>query len=140
MATIFGRIRDYFRGKKPKPPALPGNRGIAAGSLKKPDLERYAERVERGQEYIPVPEVEGFLYNEELLFVNSSNVGAVQYFPEDGKIMVEFLGGSAYLYSNITPEEARSFVNAQSKGGWVWDHLRVRGSRTAHRKPYLRLR
>ena len=140
MATIFGRIRDYFRGKKPKAPALPGNRGIAAGSLKKPDLERYAERVERRQEYIPANEVEDFLYNEGLLFVNSSNVGAVQYFEQDRKLMVEFLGGSAYLYSNVSLEEAKSFANAQSKGAWVWDNLRVRGSKTAHRKPYSRIR
>lgn len=118
-----------------------GHRGIAAGSLKKPDLESYRQRVIAGTTDIPASEVEAFLNNEHVLMVHSTNVHSIQYFPKTNELMVEYDGGqSAYLYKDVSPLEALQFVQAQSKGGAVWDVLRVRGSATAHRKPYTKIR
>lgn len=125
-----------------------GHRGIAVGLGKKP-VKLPSGRV-LNRQTISDDEVEAFVYDQELLFVHSSNVGAVQYFPEVEKMMVEFLGSgmkgksggktSAYLYSNVTIDEAISLAQAQSKGIWIWDNFRVRGSKTAHKKPYIKLR
>lgn len=131
---------DWFKRKKPEAPKVEGHRGIAAEDLQNPNLTAYQERLAKGKEKIPSDEVEAFLQGVEPLFVLSSNVGMVQYHPEDQKLMVEFLSGGAYLYSNVSLNEARSFATAQSKGGWVWDHLRVRGSKTAHRKPFVKIK
>jgi KTSC domain len=97
-------------------------------------------RPARPEAALPRSKVDEFLYFGEFLFVQSSNVAVAQYFPEDQKLMVEFLNGSAYLYSGVGVEEARDFAEAPSKGEWIWDHLRKRGSKWAHRKAYLRVR
>lgn len=140
MAGIFDRLRGWLRKKPaPRPKFGRGHRGVAAGNLSKPDLEGYAERLAGGHSEVAEDEVDDFLFNEVPLVVNSSNVSNVTYFPKEGKLMVQFLNGGKYMYSQISEAEAVSFVQAQSKGSWVWSNLRVRGSRTAHRKPYVRL-
>ena len=140
MAGIFDRLRGWLRKKPaPRPKFGRGHRGVAAGSREKPDLEGYAERLAQGHSEVAENEVDDFLFNEVPLVVNSSNVSNVTYFPKEGKMLVQFLGGGKYMYSQISEAEALSFVQAQSKGIWVWSYLRVRGSRTAHRKPYLRI-
>jgi hypothetical protein len=80
-----------------------------------------------------------FLFGGEYFPVYSSNVRGMMYRALDNELVVEFLNGSAYLYRSVTFSMARSALEAQSKGGWVWDHLRVRGSRTAHQVPYRRI-
>lgn len=84
--------------------------------------------------------VEAFIYEQEPLFVHSSNVGMVQFFEPDNKLLVEFLGGGTYIYSNISVQEAIQFAQAQSKGGWIWDNLRIRGSKKGHKKPFFKIR
>ena len=159
IGKITGKIRSKlnqalgFKGKPPKP-APPntrviGHRGIAAGSLQ--ERQRLAEEFYRGSGVAPYSaeeiarwqnlsgdEVYDFVNNETLLIVNSSNVASLQYFPTVQKLLVEFLNGKAYIYSDVSQAEALQFATYQSKGGAVWDLLRVRGSRTAHKKPYSR--
>lgn len=36
--------------------------------------------------------------------------------------------GPTYSYSNVTPEEFLTLYKAGSKGTWVWDNLRIRGT------------
>ena len=159
IRSVLGKIGAWLKGR-PKPPSLPsrpsipaaGHRGIAAGNL--------AERHRANEEFlegtrptgpysqeeidrwgtIGGPEAEGFILNQEPLVVNSSNVAMGQYFIEDRKLMIEYLDGSAYMYENISPEEASLFVTMQSKGSFIWDVLWVRGSKTAHRKPFVKIR
>jgi len=141
MAGIFDRLRGWLRKKPaPRPKFGRGHRGVAAGDLKNPDLAGYAERLAQGFGEILEDEVEGFLTNEQLIFVNSTNVVAFQYFPNANQMMVEYRNGGAYLYSQVTYDEAQQLINAQSKGGKIWDLFRVRGSRTAHKKPYTRIK
>lgn len=85
-------------------------------------------------------EAADFLDGGSPLFVNSSNVRLVQYFAESSQMLVEYGNGHSYLYEDVTYDEAQAFVTAPSKGEWVWDVLRVRGSKTAHRKRYTHIK
>lgn len=145
MAGLLNRLMQglsrLMRRKKPEAPKpkrrqMVGTTGIPVDS----DLSE----AQRQQRVLSGDEVYDFVHNSVIMFVHSSNVGAVQYFKEDQKLMVEFLPGAngkpgRYLYSNVTEDDAISFARAGSKGKWVWDNLRVRGSKTAHRKPYIKL-
>jgi len=60
--------------------------------------------------------------------VSSSNVAGAQW-DEDRQVMtLEFRDGSFYEYANCDSGTAESFADAPSKGGWVWDVFRVRGT------------
>lgn len=85
-------------------------------------------------------EMNNFVYRQQWLPVNSSNVVQVQYIWEVQKMIVEYMNGGRYLYSNVTDQEAIDFVRAPSKGGWVWSVLRVRGTKKGHKKPYVKVR
>lgn len=86
-------------------------------------------------------EANGFVYQGDPLYTpKSSNVALAQYHRADQKLMVEYKNGSAYLYDPVSETEALAFWEAMSKGGHLWDHFRVRGSKTAHRKNYVRIR
>lgn len=82
--------------------------------------------------------IDAFLHFGQWLPVESTNVKALQYNPEKSELIVEFLNGGIYQYQNVSIREAESFARAYSKGGWVWDHLRLRGKGNfwAFRKPY----
>ena len=145
---LFSRLRTILGGRNPTPPKPPsagaGHRGVAMGSRDAPDLASYQQRLQAGREEVPADEVDAFLHGGYPLFVHSTNVAMAQYFPETNQLMVEYLGkknkgGGAYLYDSVSPAEAESFARAQSKGSWIWSHLRVRGSATAHRKPFRKL-
>jgi len=83
--------------------------------------------------------------------VDSSNVHSIGFEfnfkkPHRSKLLVRFLGtqpggertgkGSLYEYFDIHPDKFVAFRRAASKGEWVWDELRVRGSRVAHQVRY----
>lgn len=155
----MGFLDRLLGRKKPALPKIPkreigmGHRGIAAGDLEKrrEASERYLrtrdpadrpwtqEEIDRWK-VMPASEVRAFVYEEAPLTVHSTNVRLAQYFPQDQKMMVEFHSGHAYLYNGVTIDEAIGFANAQSKGGFLWDTFRVRGSRTRHKKSYIRLK
>lgn len=145
--SILSKIRKWFKKPAQKQARVrpgEGHRGIAAGDLK----ERH-RRMEAGEQPYTEEEiakwetlsgniVEDFVFNEQPMFVNSSNVNSATYYHDSKKLLVEFGKGERYMYSNISEQEALSFAQAQSKGGWVWSNLRVRGSKTAHRKPWTK--
>lgn len=85
-------------------------------------------------------DVEAFLFRRKVLPVSSSNVAATQFIAGQNKMIVQYLDdgkpGQHYRYDGVTEQEALSFANAGSKGVWTWTVLRVRGSKTAHRKPF----
>ena len=157
MASLFSKFTNKIRGafgKKPQAPKVKtsqerltekfselglttGNRGRAYRDLKNPDLS--PENQAKWRELSDVHGT-GFVYDQQPLFVHSSNVAMLQYFGDSQKLMVEFLNGSSYLYDNVTENEAIQFYAAHSKGGAVWSLLRVRGSRTLHKKPYKKTR
>lgn len=69
----------------------------------------------------------------------SSNVRRIQYSIQKAELYVTFKDQSVYVYFNIFVQEARSLYQSGSKGGWVWDNLRVRGTKLGHRKDYALL-
>tara|TARA_R110002110_G_scaffold412840_1_gene639282 strand:+ start:260 stop:1207 length:948 start_codon:yes stop_codon:yes gene_type:complete len=83
--------------------------------------------------------------------VSSSNVRSISFnfnfkSPHKSTLYVQFLGtnangvrtghGPLYQYFDISPDKFDAFRKAASKGGWVWDELRVRGSAVQHKVRY----
>ena len=146
MATEQQGWLDWLfgRGPKPKGPTPPkpsemagGHRGIAMGSREDPD--RSAENIAQWQQTTG-DEVERFVLRGEVFPVHSSNVEWFRYVIKQQVLYVGFKGGSEYIYYNVTPQEAIQAAKYQSKGSFVWDYLRKRGSRRYHKKPYRRIR
>lgn len=77
-----------------------------------------------------------FIYEGKTVTCVSSNATAARYEWLSRELTVQYGSGGAYAYFSVTPNEAAAFFSAESTGTWVWDHLRVRGSKTAHRKPF----
>jgi hypothetical protein len=73
---------------------------------------------------------------------SSSNVWSYGYDVDSLYLYVRYHGrehgtaGPLYRYSGVYPHEFLTLLDQDSKGKWVWDHLRLRGSRTIHQKPY----
>ena len=144
VSSVLGRIlgrpgkpKTPPRPKKPRVQTTGGHRGVAVRSI----ADKYLAEA-RDWQTVTNSEVQEFIYKEKIFPVNSSNVVAAQYFYTTEKMIVEFDGGGVtgvYEYSNVTEEEALSFARAFSKGAFCWDYFRVRGSKTAHRKPYRKL-
>ena len=144
IRRIINRLRGVLRRDKPGVERLPtmpglggkrpgkvvGHRGVATGLP--PDVSKH--------EILTPTESEEFVYKERILYVHSSNVNSAQYFLDRQALQLTFHGGGVYEYSNVSEQEAINFAQALSKGKWTWDSLRVRGSRTQHRKPYRRIK
>lgn len=152
---LLGSAVDYLRGKLGGPPPGPltpqmpadggkvapldGHRGMALGSLGVGKEDVSAENRAKWKR-LGGGEAADFVYLGELLFVHSSNVAAAQYDVYSRTMMVEFKGGAAYLYSDVSEDEAIAFANAQSKGSWVWSVCRIRGTKNGHKKPFTKIR
>jgi hypothetical protein len=136
---------NWLMGRKPKPPRLSpsemagGHRGIAARDLR-PGKQDFSEENVSKWEQLTGNEVEDFVFGGVAILVHSSNVSQLQYDYKKNVLTVAFKNGSVYEYDNVTPPEAVRFIQATSKGGSVWDLLRVRGSRTGHQKPFRKIR
>lgn len=83
----------------------------------------------------------------EFVSVDSSNVHSISYDAENALLYVRYLApagagqtrtqpGSLYQYRDITPRMFDAMYKAASKGGWVWDNLRIRGTTAGYQKPY----
>jgi len=79
--------------------------------------------------------------------VDSSNVHSWAYDADNAYLYVRFLAAAAhgeprtapgplYRYRDIGPEMAKALHDAPSKGSWIWDELRVRGTIAGYQKPY----
>lgn len=102
--------------------------------------QKLLERLRDEPERLNLPtesDVDRYL-DGDWLQVQSSNVSAIRYLPDDGALEVEYLNHGMYRYENVSLMEAQSFAEALSAGKWVWDHLRVRGrgNKYAFQKPY----
>lgn len=97
------------------------------------------------------------VFSGEMVDVDSSNVHSIGYLfdvnnPTKGTLMVRFLQsrgsggqggknrqkgpGPLYYYHGVHPNTFDAFLKAGSKGGFVWDRLRIRGTVSGHRVPY----
>ena len=146
--SILSKIRKWFKKPAQKQVRVrpgEGHRGIAAGDLKERQRRQAAGEQPFSQEEIDKWEtlsgniVEDFVYNEQILYVNSTNVANLTYYHKEKQMLVQYLSGGRYLYSNVSEQEALQVAQAQSKGAVIWDLFRVRGSKTAHKKPFKKL-
>lgn len=135
LKRLYGRTPKPLTGRR-----LPveGHRGIAAGSLT-PGEEDISDINVEEWEKLSKGEMQGFLVGEPLR-VHSSNVAVLQWFEEPEQLFVEFKDRSVYLYQPVKKAIAMEFLRALSKGGAVWDYLRIRGTMTGHRVNYQRVR
>lgn len=67
----------------------------------------------------------------EMFPVESSNVAAYGYDAENADLYVQFLAkgnspASLYVYRNVEPDVYFNFMNAVSKGKFIWAELRNR--------------
>lgn len=91
---------------------------------------------------VPRDEIDAYLHFGQWLPVKSTNVAAIQYDGERSRLQIEFLdkgkGPGFYGYDDVSIREAEFLARSGSKGGWVWDNLRVRGKGNvfAWKKPY----
>lgn len=76
----------------------------------------------------PRDALDAFLHFGAWLPVSSSNVDEIRYSPDDSTLQIKFKNGNIYQYDDVSVREAENFANSASKGGWVWDELRLRGT------------
>lgn len=99
----------------------------------------------RGRYRMTDPEITG-----EMLPVRSSNVHSIGFQlnlknPTRSQLIVKYLQGAkgqkvsgpTYAYKNVHPRLFRQFVAANSKGRFVWDELRIRGTIAGHQYEYV---
>lgn len=86
-----------------------------------------------------------FLYmSEHVTDFHSSCVKSFWYEITTKTLHIQFKersgGSSTYAYgkaSGVPPDMAMSLFNAKSKGVWVWDRLRIRGTKLGHQIEYI---
>lgn len=89
----------------------------------------------------------------DMVPVRSSNVHSIGYDADSVYLYVRFLQpspilsankadadrkgpGPLYRYRDVEPEQFLAMLAAPSKGEWLWDNIRVRGTASGHRKDY----
>lgn len=83
-----------------------------------------------------------FLAGEVLYTPQSSNVHAIQYMNSESILIIGYGGKPKqpgvtwYGYNPIQPEHALEFFRVSSKGGKVWDDLRIRGTVFGYKVDY----
>ena len=102
-------------------------------------------RIKRGGEQMTVDKDDPIIKGE-MIPVESSNVHSIGYDLAEGNLIVRFLGhgpkgervglGPQYIYYEVPMAEFQSMRRAASKGKWVWDHLRIRGTVVGHQYDY----
>ena len=78
-------------------------------------------------------EVADFLAHQWVA-VSSSNHVRARWDEEARTLEIQYDDGSTWAYDPVSRDEATDYLLAPSKGTWMWDHVRVRGSKHAHQK------
>ena len=128
---------------KPTQTARPGASSILRGGSNQVEM-RLGGRVRRYPRNHPI--VTG-----EMIPATSSNVHSFGFqwnfaSPEDGTLLVRYLGkrprgersgpGPIYEYLKVHPDVFSRMLIANSKGSFVWDELRIRGTISGHQYAY----
>lgn len=134
-------VRELVDEKKEKPKEgtpKPGYRGDVMPRRTKPPAEKTDETVEQAEGLV-----------EGMIPVRSSNVHSIGFaWRKEGRVgdlLVRFLGGDGkhrsgpgplYRYKSVDRSVFDAFKRASSKGSFVWDNLRVRGTISGHEYSY----
>lgn len=142
--TVTGPGRTAAPEPKSEPEQRPQDLGFRTEPPLEPGQRRVGGRILQGSENDP-------LYTGEMIEVESSNVHSIGFLwndanPMQGTLKVRFLqdsrkgkgkiAGPLYYYYDVHPLVFDAFRRAGSKGGFVWDRLRIRGTVSGHRFQY----
>jgi len=132
--ALSGVAKLFGFGKAEQPPPLVAEplpeESITPLPIPRPDFGAIGEGKESESS------VTGFLAGAPYSEFRSSNVADAKYNYRDMSLDLGFLNGGKYRYYDVSPYEAKSFYSAPSKGKWVWDKLRLRGTVFGYQKPY----
>jgi len=106
----------------------------------------------RGPGYHRILQADDPVITGQMMRVASSNVYAIGFEfnfdePLRSKLIIRYkqsdrrgsgrnVGGPTYEYLNVHPDWFTDLVATGSKGKWVWDHLRIRGTVAGHQYEY----
>ena len=129
----------------PPKPTQARQRTVQPQPVRKPSDKEVRKIGGRTREYKP----DDPMLTGEMIAVSSSNVHSIGFIwndenPMDGTLQVRFLqsqgrgkgGGPLYYYYGVHPDVFDAFRRAASKGEFVWDRLRIRGTVSGHRFAY----
>lgn len=69
-----------------------------------------------------------------------SRIVMAQYLAEIQTLQIEYADGAAWLYSPISMATATAYFHAGSKGTWLWDNVKRRGTVHGHQVNAKQLR
>lgn len=101
-------------------PSTEAHRGTGGGAMSTEDVARFLAG--------------------EWVAVSSSNLAAVCWDAAAETLQVEYLSGAVWEYSPFSSREAEDFLKATSKGVFVWDHIKRRGTVHEHQKNARQIR
>jgi len=106
----------------------------------------------RGPGYHRILAADDPVITGQMMRVASSNVYAIGFEfnfdePLRSKLIIRYkqndrrgsgrnVGGPTYEYFDVHPDWFQDLVDTGSKGSWVWDHLRIRGTVAGHQYAY----
>ncbi len=139
----FLKGETSFRGSKPKESEIkPDNKEFESAAQVRDVLELEEDFLPDtiiGR--LPDDDIQEFLVGQRRLYFPQSSVWkSAGYTPKDHILIMEANNGGVYLVHSVTEQEAEDFARYPSKGKWYWNNVRVRGSRTRHRKRVTRFR
>lgn len=133
-----------------KPKALPGWREfVQQQQITKGKPPRKTVDIDVGAGRLSRIKLDDPVLTGNMIPVESSNVHSIGFMmaagsPQIGTLLVRFLqprgeskvAGPLYEYYNVRTELFQRFRRAASKGRFVWDNLRIRGTLSGHRYDY----
>lgn len=137
---------DEYRRQNPDAPQGRGNRP----EIQRPTMKDFWADIDRqlGIAFSgPDDPRRDWIYKGKFLKVQSRNVYAIAYSVATRELYVQYLfwapgmeqhsgPGPVYRYERIEPSLALTAYDAASKGVWIWDNLRIRGTFAGHQFPY----
>lgn len=132
IAERLGKLREDLRRQLDKTKREYEDRKRAREAKVK-SVEREADK----EEAVQTTKLGKYLYEAEWVGdFPSSNVHSFSWDRKLERLYIQFHDGSVYEYYECSEREAISLYNAVSKGTWIWDNLRIRGTKLGHRKGY----
>jgi hypothetical protein len=64
----------------------------------------------------------------------SPQLELVRYLADEQKLFIQYPGGVVWSYDPYTEAEVRAFAAGGFRMTWVWDHVKVRGTRDRHQR------
>lgn len=145
-SRVLRAVEDLWSAlESPKEPDQHQRTGRAADVARQTEQRRTSRLIPGAGVNVPmvgqVP-ADHPLVTGEMVPVESSNVHSIGYDLDRAMLYVRYLddgvsAGPLYGYHDVTPSEFLQFLDAASKGRWVWDRLRERGTIAGYKKPYF---